>query len=86
MQTIADNEVLTEAAKMATLKNAKLGAWYDGWRPYCFAEISSGQYACSNPRMRQTSYGFHCPECGNMIGWNLVRLAESPLNMHRQLD
>lgn len=36
---------------------------------------------CSyNGRMISTDYGFRCPSCGNMIGFNLTRLQESPLN------
>lgn len=32
------------------------------------------------PRMTPEPYGFRCPECGNMIAWDLTRIAESPLN------
>lgn len=34
----------------------------------------------ANGRMISTDYGFKCPSCGNMIGFNLTRLKESPLN------
>lgn len=55
------------------LKEAKGGTWYDGWRPYCMM--------CNrSDRMVSEPYGFKCPQCGNMIGFNLKRLKESPLN------
>lgn len=47
--------------------------WKDGWRPYCMM--------CNrSDRMVSEPYGFKCPQCGNMIGFNLKRLKESPLN------
>ena len=73
METKAENEALTDAEKLERLKKAKLGTWYDGWQPYCLM--------CDTmARMTKMSYGFQCGKCGNMIGWNLTRLAESPLN------
>lgn len=42
-------------------------------RPYCMM--------CNrSDRMVSEPYGFRCPQCGNMIGFNLKRLKESPLN------
>lgn len=78
MKTIAENEALSPEEKVAQLKVAKGGTWYDGWRPYCMAFPSSKQ--CTSPRMKQEKYGFRCPDCGNMIGWDCTRLEESPLN------
>lgn len=64
---------LAEDMKLALLKTAKLGTWYDDWRPYCMM--------CSTmSRMTKHPYGFRCKSCGNMIGWNLMRLSDSPLN------
>lgn len=59
---------------MATLKEAKGGSWYDdNWQPYCLM--------CNTvARMQKRDYGFECHQCGNMTGWDLIRLQESPLN------
>lgn len=82
MRTIAEMEALTEEQKLKTLKEAKGFSWYDGWRPYCLMCATCG-------RMTPMSYGFKCegkgdmfqrPGCGNMIGFDLTRLQESPLN------
>lgn len=73
METIKQNIDLPHEEKMRRLKEAKGGTWYDGWRPYCMI--------CNrNDRMVREPYGFRCPGCGNMIGFNLERLEESPLN------
>lgn len=73
METIQDNLDLSDDEKIRRLKEAKFGTWYDGWKPYCMM--------CSyNDRMVPMSYGFKCPSCGNIIGFNLTRLQESPLN------
>lgn len=73
METVKDNINLSEEEKLRRLKEAKDGIWYDGWKPYCMM--------CSyNGRMDSMQYGFKCPSCGNMIGFNLTRLRESPLN------
>lgn len=73
METIKENENLSEEEKLNRLKKAKIGEVYDGWTPYCIM--------CNrSPRMISMSYGFVCPDCGYMIGFNLTRLQESPLN------
>lgn len=73
METVQENLNLSPEEKIARLKTAKLGTWYNNWKPYCMS--------CSfNGRMNSTDYGFCCPSCGNMIGFNLTRLQESPLN------
>lgn len=72
-ETVQDNNSLTEEEKLKRVKEAKGGTWYDGWRPYCMMCDYGG-------RMTQHSYGFQCPKCRNLIGWNLKRLQESPLN------
>lgn len=73
METIQENIKLSQEEKLRRLKEAKDGTWYDGWKPFCMM--------CSyNDRMISTDYGFRCPSCGNMIGFNLTRLQESPLN------
>jgi predicted RNA-binding Zn-ribbon protein involved in translation (DUF1610 family) len=73
METIRENEELNEKEKYQRLKKAKGSTWYDGWKPYCLN--------CSSIlRMEQKSYGFQCSKCDNIIGWNLKRLKESPLN------
>lgn len=78
MKTIAENEALSEEEKLSQLKEAKFGTWYDGWQPYC----TQSQTRCGShlDRMQKMPYGFRCRYCGNMIGWNLERLQESPLN------
>lgn len=73
LETIEENLKLSEEEKLSRLKKAKGGTWYDGWRPYCLN--------CStSERMVATNYGFKCLCCGNLIGFNLTRLKESPLN------
>ena len=74
METELENINLSEEEKLKRVKVAKGGSWYsDAWTPYCLT--------CSKmPRMNKRNYGFECPYCNNMIGWNLTRLKESPLN------
>lgn len=73
METVLENQNLSDEEKFERTKTAKGGTWYDGWQPYCMT--------CSTmARMRSESYGFRCTHCGNMIGFNLHRLQESPLN------
>ncbi len=68
--------VIPEHIKLEILKEAKMGSWYDDWKPYCGT--------CSTmSRMIQHNYGFKCSCCGNMIGWDLNRLHDSPLNNHK---
>ena len=73
METVAENEAITDEEKLERLKKAKLGCWYDEWQPYCLM-------CATMARMTKMPYGFQCGTCQNMIGWNLTRLAESPLN------
>jgi hypothetical protein len=80
MKSIADIVVLSEKEKLSQLKKAKGGTWYDGWVPYCIVMIDGKYTDCSSPRMKPMPYGFKCPDCGNMIGYDLIRLIESPLN------
>lgn len=76
METVEYNRNLPEEEKLRLLKEAKGGTWYDGWVPYCVRE------GCGvSPRMVKKDYGFECPSCKNMIGWNLQRLIESPTNI-----
>lgn len=43
------------------------------YRPYCMC--------CRNSsKMRAEDYGYRCLVCGNIIGFNAIRLIESPLN------
>lgn len=78
MKTQAYNESLSETQRLEILKVAKGGIWYEGWAPYCTQHVTK----CNSRlmRMERTSYGFRCRFCGNMIGWDLERLVESPLN------
>lgn len=78
MKTIAENEALSPEERLAQTKEAKGGTWYDGWKPFCMAFPTSK--ACTSPRMKHESYGFSCPDCGNLIGFDCTRLEESPLN------
>jgi hypothetical protein len=73
MITSAESAALPEEQKWELVKSAKGGTWYDGWIPYCM--LCNGLI-----RMPQRDYGFECPQCKNMIGWDLMRLADSPLN------
>ena len=73
METIKENLNLSENEKLERLKKAKGGTWYDGWRAY-------RMMCSSSDRMVSTNYGFKCLSCGNIVGFNLTRLAESPLN------
>jgi hypothetical protein len=77
LKTIAENKVLSPEERKEILKEAKGGTWYDGWKPFCFAFQGK---ECTSPRMLQEDYGFRCPDCGNLIGWDCMRLEESPLN------
>ena len=71
--TSEQSAAIPEHTKLTMLKKAKMGSWYDNWKPYCCT--------CSSiSRMIQHDYGFKCPGCGNMIGWDLYRLVDSPLN------
>ena len=71
--TVAESSALSDDVKLAMLKEAKGGTWYDDWQPYCGV--------CSTmQRMTKHNYGFECQCCKNMIGWDLTRLVESPLN------
>lgn len=65
---------LSESQVFEILKGAKGGSWYDdNWKPYCLM--------CSTiERMGKRDYGFECMCCKNMIGFDLKRLIESPLN------
>lgn len=59
--------------QLKMLKEAKGGTWYDGWKPYCLR--------CRGLiRMDSKEYGFRCSRCTNQIGFDLIRLLESPLN------
>ena len=71
--TIAESEALPDETKVAMLRQAKPGTWYEGWKPYCCM-------CNSMARMQQHDYGFRCGNCNNLIGWDLTRLVESPLN------
>lgn len=78
MNTVAEMEAVPLEKRLEMSKAAHSGTWYsDDYTPYCGQEIKK----CSMPRTVKTSYGFRCPECGNMIGWDFKRLKESPLNL-----
>lgn len=73
MKTIKENVSLSEEEKMKRLEEAKGSKLYKGWKPYCMI--------CDyRERMESMPYGFKCPKCGNIIGFDLERLKESPLN------
>lgn len=74
MKTKAFNIGLSKADRLIILKEAKETTWYDNWKPYCLV------CDCYD-RMEQHEYGFECLSCRNMIGWDLTRLVESPLNL-----
>jgi hypothetical protein len=76
--TVTESSALPPATKDAMLREAKMGTWYDGWEPYCMT--------CDTMRrMDKEAFGFHCRCCGNMIAWDLTRLAESPLNRKQEV-
>ena len=66
METIDENRNLSEDKKLHRLKIAKGRIWYDCQK---------------SPRMIAKDFGFECPNCDNLIGFNLTRLQESPLNV-----
>ena len=77
MKTIAESEAILPDEQLRMMKIAKGGTWYsDDYLPYCVHFTKQ----CSSPRMVKTKYGFRCPDCGDMIGWDFKRLVESPLN------
>lgn len=76
--TTDESAALPEETKLQTLKESKGSPWYDGWTPYCLVPACRGL-----GRMERRPYGFECPGCGNLIGFDLVRLDDSPLNAHR---
>lgn len=65
METIQQNLNLSEEEKLKRLKRDKGRTLYDGQKPYC------GMYSYRG-RMNSMPYGFECPSCGNMIGFNLL--------------
>lgn len=79
LKNIIENMALSPEERLSVLKEAKGPDWYDdNWAPYCtqsIASCNSGSF-----RMKRTDYGFCCKNCGNQIGFNLIRLVESPLN------
>jgi len=73
MRSIQYYKQLSPEEQQEMLKKAKGGSWYDGWKPYCVK--------CSAmKRMNSQDYGFSCCYCRNMIGFDLCRVIESPLN------
>ena len=73
MRSVEYYKELTPEQQLEMLKKAKGGTWYDGWQPYCGV--------CSIIlRMKKKDYGFQCSCCNNMIGFDLTRVIESPLN------
>lgn len=78
MQTCEDMQKLSEEEKLEMTKNAKGGTWDPAWRPYCLQK----QVPCPSGllRMDRMNFGFRCRRCGNIIGFDLKRLKESPLN------
>ncbi len=75
--TTAYQSSLSIDAQLKTLKEAKGGTWYDGWKPYCLVDTCMDSRLT---RMCPMPYGFRCSFCGNMIGFDLIRLVESSLN------
>jgi|GEM_PF-5463114 len=77
--TVAYNTALSDQQKIEDIQNS-CGKDKDlTYTPFCFARIIK-RWACKSPRMISKPYGFKCPECGNMLGFNSERLVESPLN------
>lgn len=73
MRSVEYYRQLSKEEQHEMLKKAKGGSWYDGWKPYCGT--------CSTmARMIPQDYGFSCSFCRNMIGYDLYRVIESPLN------
>ncbi|PCJ55976.1 MAG: hypothetical protein COA79_20415 [Planctomycetota bacterium] len=74
--TVEYNETLTVKERLSAMRKSRGGAWCSGhWKPRC---MTSTDAKCTTPRMDHRSYGFECPDRGNMIGFNLQRLEESP--------
>lgn len=79
LKTVQYMAALSDQQKLEMLKEAKGGTWYDDWHPYCMTCSYGG-------RMKKRDYGFQCPQCKNMIGWDCTRLQESPLNKPNHFD
>ena len=86
--TIPYQQSLSPEQKYEAVKNAKLDmgcTWSDehdkNYTPYCGSSIcsTSSERGCM-PRMKHMPYGFKCGFCNNMLGFDMVRLEESPLN------
>lgn len=78
MDSIEDMRRIAPEEALQMTKDAKGSTWYEDWRPYCAQQ----QVPCNSRlnRMDKTDYGFRCRFCGNVIGFHLKRLKESPLN------
>lgn len=78
LKTCDDMRALSKETQDEMTKAACSGTWHPAWRPYCLQV----QVPCDAGllRMDRTDYGFRCRRCGNIIGFDLKRLRESPLN------
>ncbi len=78
LKTCEFMQALSPEQQLEMTKEAKGGSWDPKWRPYCTQE----QVPCSSGRLRmdRMNFGFRCRICGNIIGFDLTRLKESPLN------
>lgn len=78
MDSIEDMRKLAPEVALQMLKQAKGPEWTLNWRPHC----KQTQIPCTSGlhRMDKTDYGFRCRFCGNVIGFHLERLSDSPLN------
>lgn len=63
------------------VKSAKLAnhcTWSKEFDDYAYSPYCG---VCSyNWKMARMDYGFKCSNCENMLGWDMKRLVESPLN------
>lgn len=78
MKSIEDMNALTEQQKIEMLTEARGGIYEKKWWPYCLQKVRPCNAGLK--RMERMSFGFWCTKCGNIIGFDLERLQESPLN------
>jgi hypothetical protein len=82
MNTVAFNTALSDEEKISRMNAAMSHCSPKDltYSPYCIM-MKGEQYSnCTSPRMTKQPYGWKCPDCGNMIGFNMERLEESPFN------
>ncbi|MDP1800840.1 MAG: hypothetical protein Q8L81_05780 [Bacteroidota bacterium] len=76
MKTIEFYKNLSVTERQKMLKIASGKKLDEDWLPLCLN-------CTHNVRMEIEDFGFICPHCKNLIGWDLLRIKESPLNKNQ---